>query len=476
MDIDPHVMSSGMKLVTLLRYLLASLIVFTGCNTEGSPSDPGLSFLPGEELTYNVTVQHQWRDPQFQSLPNWKGKLKVWPITRNNDGTRLVRARESMMDATPGITYGPGSDGDDFWAQFSIDSQGNQGPLRFMPRADETSWIRLSFPAGEIGTIAGPTWKKISATGVESIYRFAAGSSPRDPRWIIDVDSSSEQNDALGIRSHEHFTYDRELGLITDWRRDLDYRQGAWTHETDTAQFVDSRHLSPSEVAELGHASQLYIDMLLELEALASPADFKGDVDNYRKRIGLFIGRIKNLPKNILNPPHRNNLSSMWSYQEKEQNWQGRLKEAEQMTNAEPALLNKPSPGWTANDVTGQPHSLKDYRGKIIVLDFWGCNCGPCMVAMPYLNQLEEVYAHKPVVFLGMNTGDSTNDIKKKMEQMQLKNTQLLFGGKSGIYHVSAIPVFIIVDQQGIVRFQNIGWDDTEKGPLRAQIDQLLGK
>jgi thiol-disulfide isomerase/thioredoxin len=110
------------------------------------------------------------------------------------------------------------------------------------------------------------------------------------------------------------------------------------------------------------------------------------------------------------------------------------------------------------------------------VLDFWGCNCGPCMVAMPYLNQLEEVYARKPVVFLGMNTGDSTNDIKKKMEQMQLKNTQLLFGGKSGIYHVSAIPVFIIVDQQGIVRFQNIGWDDTEKGPLRAQIDQLLGK
>jgi thiol-disulfide isomerase/thioredoxin len=421
-------------------------------------------------------VQHQWREPQFQSLPNWKGKLKVWPITRNSDGTLLLRAREAMMDVTPGITYGPGSDGDDFWTQFSIDPQGNQGSLRFMPRADETSWIRLAFPADEIGTTAGPTWKKVSATGVESTFSFASGSSPRDPKWVIDVDSRSGQNDALGIRSHEHFTYDRELGLITDWRRDVDYRQGAWTHEIDTAQFVASRHLSPSELAEVASDSKVYIDTLVELEALASPDDFKGNVDIYRKRIGLLVARIKNLPKSILNPPHRNNLSSMWSYQENEQNWQDRINEAERITKAESALLNKPSPDWTANDVTGQSHSLKDYRGKIILLDFWSCNCGPCIVAMPYLNQLEDVYINRPVVFLGMNTGDSSDDIKKKMEEMRLRNTQLLFGGKSNIYNVSAIPVLILIDQKGIVRFQNTGWDDTEKGPLRAQIDQLLDK
>jgi thiol-disulfide isomerase/thioredoxin len=469
-------MSFLYKPVNFLSFSLAGFMVLAASRAEGSPSESGLSFTPGEELTYNVMVQHQWRSPQFQSLPNWKGKLKVWPITQSNDGTLLLRAREAMMDATPGITYESGSDGDDFWAQFSIDPQGNQGSFRFMPRSDETSWIRLAFPADEIGTIAGPTWKKVSATGFESIYRFAAGSSPRDPKWVIDVDSHCQQYDALGIQEHEHFTYDREVGLITDWRRDLDYRQGAWTHETDTAQFLDSRHLSPSEIAELARDSQLYIDTLVELEALASPADFKGDVDNYRKRIDLFIARIKNLPKSILNPPHRNNLSSMWSYQESKQNWQDRVNEAEQVTKAESALLNKPSPDWTANDVTGQSHSLKDYRGKIILLDFWSCNCGPCIVAMPYLNQLEDVYAHQPVVFLGMNTGDSPDDIKRKMEQMRLKNTQILFGGKAGIYNVSAIPVLIIIDQQGIVRFHNIGWDDTEKRPLRARIDQLLDK
>jgi thiol-disulfide isomerase/thioredoxin len=380
-----------------------------------------------------------------------------------------------MMDSTPGITYDEGSDGDEFWAQFLIDPNGEQISDRFMPRSDETAWIRLAFPANQMATTAGSSWKAVSLTGMESIYRFAAGSSPADPKWVIDVDSHSPQYDALGIKAHEHFTFDRELGLITDWRRDLDYRQGAFIHETDTAQFVNSRQMSPAEMTQIDRDSGLYVDTLTELEALDSPGDFKGDVENYRKRIGLFITRIKNLPENILSPPHRNDLSQMWSYLEKWQNWQDRVNEAEQMTNAESALLNKPSPDWDANDIAGRSHSLRDYRGKIVVLDFWSCNCGPCIEAMPYLNQLEEIYVNDPVVFLGMNTGDSPNDVRKKMEQMHLKNTQLLVGGKS-MYNVAAIPVFVIIDKEGIVRFHTIGWDDTEKGLLRAEIDHLLGK
>jgi thiol-disulfide isomerase/thioredoxin len=188
------------------------------------------------------------------------------------------------------------------------------------------------------------------------------------------------------------------------------------------------------------------------------------------------MDHIKALPDNIRNPPHRNSLSDLWKHLQEWDTWKSRLEDAERMTKAEYALLNKPSPDWSAKDATGQVRALKDYRGKVLVLDFWGCGCGPCLLAMPYLNQLEAIYADKPVVFLGMNVGDSEEDVRTKIDEMKLRNIQILFGANSRLYNVSAIPVFVVIDPEGVVRYQKVGWDDDEKIPLRAEIDRLLNK
>ncbi len=67
-------------------------------------------------------------------------------------------------------------------------------------------------------------------------------------------------------------------------------------------------------------------------------------------------------------------------------------------------MVGKPAPEIEAADLdTGQPVRLADFRGKVIVLDFWGYWCGPCIWNMPHLAELQREFAGRPLVILAMH-------------------------------------------------------------------------
>ena len=66
-------------------------------------------------------------------------------------------------------------------------------------------------------------------------------------------------------------------------------------------------------------------------------------------------------------------------------------------------MQGKPAPKLALKDwINSKPLTLKDLKGKIIVLDFWATWCGPCLAAIPHTNEMMENYADKGVVFIGV--------------------------------------------------------------------------
>jgi peroxiredoxin len=66
--------------------------------------------------------------------------------------------------------------------------------------------------------------------------------------------------------------------------------------------------------------------------------------------------------------------------------------------------IGRTAPAILGEDVDGKPFRLGDYRGKVVVLDFWYRGCGWCIKAMPQLNALAGQFEGRPVALLGMNT------------------------------------------------------------------------
>ena len=67
-------------------------------------------------------------------------------------------------------------------------------------------------------------------------------------------------------------------------------------------------------------------------------------------------------------------------------------------------MVGKPAPEIDATDLdTGRPVKLADFRGKVVVLDFWGYWCGPCLANMPKLMELDRKFAGRPLAILALH-------------------------------------------------------------------------
>jgi len=131
---------------------------------------------------------------------------------------------------------------------------------------------------------------------------------------------------------------------------------------------------------------------------------------------------------------------------------------------------------WTAKDLDGKDYALKDYRGKVVFLDYWYRGCGWCMRAMPQVKEVAEKYKDKGVVVLGMNTDENVSDAKFVVDAMKLNYPVLRAKELVETYKVNSFgfPTLIVIDQTGVVKAMHIGYSPTLKDDLSKIIDGLL--
>lgn len=115
--------------------------------------------------------------------------------------------------------------------------------------------------------------------------------------------------------------------------------------------------------------------------------------------------------------------------------------------------------GWSDDET----RKLVDYRGKIVVLDFWGVWCGPCIHAIPAMQQLAEKYEPKGVIFLGIHTADGDLDQMNKLKKSMGWKTpsgldlgsSIVESKTSTVYGIRGYPSVVIIDAEGKVAFNS---------------------
>lgn len=145
-----------------------------------------------------------------------------------------------------------------------------------------------------------------------------------------------------------------------------------------------------------------------------------------------------------------------------------------------PPAVGQKAPDWQAEAWSdGKVRAPEDFRGKVVFLDFWGIWCGPCLHAMPALEQLRTKHEAKGLVFLSVHTpGDELDAIRKVLDQAKVKLPFLLDksvgqnhkekGGQTArSYGITMYPTVILIDRQGRIAFRS---DDAKMVPSAVKI------
>jgi len=115
-------------------------------------------------------------------------------------------------------------------------------------------------------------------------------------------------------------------------------------------------------------------------------------------------------------------------------------------------------------DLGDESRSLQDYRGKVVLVNFWASWCPPCIYEMPALKQLKQTLADKPFEIIAVNVGEKKYRVRKFAKVIDYTLPVLLDVSSETFdnWKVKILPTSFLVDASGRVRYRvqgNPGWD-----------------
>lgn len=139
----------------------------------------------------------------------------------------------------------------------------------------------------------------------------------------------------------------------------------------------------------------------------------------------------------------------------------------------------RPAPDFTLRDLEGQPVSLSQFRGKVVLLDFWASWCGPCIGNLPYIREIQKKTTDLPMVFLNLSLDSDAAAWRKAIEEHGIEGVHVRSGGSGSDpaidYNVRGIPAYFLVDPQGMVLERLDGFGITDTDGVVAKILKSLG-
>lgn len=137
----------------------------------------------------------------------------------------------------------------------------------------------------------------------------------------------------------------------------------------------------------------------------------------------------------------------------------------------------KKAADWKLQDVNGKAVSLADFKGKVVILDFWATWCGPCVKEVPGFVELQKQYGPEGVVVVGVSLDDEGPKVVKKfMEKYSVNYPVVMYNNKviKDYGNIQSIPTTFVIDRDGKIIFKHVGF--TEKSVFESQIKSLLKK
>jgi thiol-disulfide isomerase/thioredoxin len=136
-----------------------------------------------------------------------------------------------------------------------------------------------------------------------------------------------------------------------------------------------------------------------------------------------------------------------------------------------------PTPPLVLEDLHGRAHSLADdYRGKVVLVNFWATWCEPCLAEMPSIERLRKSLADRPFAVLAVNLGEPLGRIERFLERVPVgfptlrdRDTAVAKAWKARV-----VPATFLVGPDGRIRYVHYGELDWSSDPVRKRVAELL--
>ncbi len=136
------------------------------------------------------------------------------------------------------------------------------------------------------------------------------------------------------------------------------------------------------------------------------------------------------------------------------------------------------APALQLRDLAGKTHDLKDYRGQVVMVQFWATYCAPCIKEMPSMVRLEARLAGKPFAILAVDMGETDAEVKDFLGKVKTDFTVLMDNdGKAlSAWKVFVAPSTFLIDARGNIRYTLQGGAEWDAPEYERAIREMLAK
>jgi thiol-disulfide isomerase/thioredoxin len=134
----------------------------------------------------------------------------------------------------------------------------------------------------------------------------------------------------------------------------------------------------------------------------------------------------------------------------------------------------RPAPDFALTDLSGRPLHLSDYRGKVVILDFWATWCEPCKEEIPHLIEMQNKYSAQGLQVLGVSMDDDQPPVVKFQQQFKMNYPVAVGDSKLADQYggILGLPITFVIDRQGRIVSRHVG--ATNPSVFETEIQKLF--
>jgi peroxiredoxin len=432
----------------------------------GDEAPPRYRLGPGQELTYRAAYRSDREGGETTYRVDWT----VWVLGGDAEGGWPLAIRCDLRTKRPSP---PGQEAaaeevDTLVWRCRLFGDGRlvdatamgtvRDPFRLFPRLpDDAEALRRG-------------WDSDGDAMHQDRFRHRLAGTPEGPEAPLTIATTSESPiDKIYVTTHAaRATFDRARGLVT--RVETEDTSGYSFQGTTrgTIELDSVEDLGPERAAALAREADAYFAAVDAYDA-ADRRAFR-DAGGCKAILAEAEAALEAARESVSEPVFRDAIAVKLGRHER---WAAELVED---AADRASRIGRPAPDWEAEDLDGKIHRLADYRGKVVLLDFWYRGCGWCMYAMPQVNRLASAFRDQPVAVLGMTVDEKEEDARVVVEAMGLPYPAVRAEGLPEKFGVEGYPTLIVIDREGTIRDIHVGYSPRLFEELSEVVRGLLAE